>query len=126
MPISILLSKMIFIKHLKPARSNLVPKLKVLRIYWNLANKIFQNANPCFWCQKLFLWNIYNLIYPTWSKIESAQNLLKFGTFDISNMPVLILISKIYFFKYILHVRPKLAQKLKMLKIYWNLAYLIF
>ena len=32
-------------------------------------------------------------------KIKSAQNLLKFGTFDISNIPILILVSKMIFSK---------------------------
>ena len=33
-------------------------------------------------------------------KIKKAQNLLKFGSFDISNIPISILISKIMFIKY--------------------------
>ena len=33
-------------------------------------------------------------------KIKSAQNLLKFGTFNISNMPISILMSKMIFIKY--------------------------
>ena len=35
MPISILMTKMIFIEYLPPARPKLVPNLKVPRIYWN-------------------------------------------------------------------------------------------
>ena len=44
-------------------------------------------------------------------KIKNAQNLLKLGTFDISNMQVSILISKIILMKYLPHVRPKLAHE---------------
>ena len=36
----------------------------------------------------------------TGPKIKSTQNLLKFGTFDISNMPISILMSKIIFIKF--------------------------
>ena len=56
------------------------------------------------------------------AKIQSLQNLLKFGTIDISNIPISILISKITFKKYFLPVKPKLVSKLKMLKIYRNLG----
>ena len=34
--------------------------------------------------------------------------------------------SKIFFMKYLPAVRPKMVPKLKMLRIYWNLEYLIF
>ena len=60
------------------------------------------------------------------SKIKNAQNLLKFDTFDIPNMPISILMSKMIFIKYLPPVGPKLVPKLKVLKIYWNLAHLIF
>ena len=46
-------------------------------------------------------------------KIENTQNLLKFGTFDISNIPISILISKIIFIKYLPPVRPKLVLTFK-------------
>ena len=58
-------------------------------------------------------------------KITRAQNFLKFGTFGISNMSISILMSKMIFIKY-LPPRPKLVPKLKILRIYWNLTYLIF
>ena len=41
MPTSILMSKIIFKKYLPPVEPKLVPKLKVRRIYWNLAQLIF-------------------------------------------------------------------------------------
>ena len=59
-------------------------------------------------------------------KTKSAQDLLKFGTFDISNMPISILMSKMIFIESLQPVRPKLTPKLKMLRIYWNLAHVIF
>ena len=62
----------------------------------------------------------------TGPKIKRSQNFLKFGIFDISNMPISILLSKINFIKYLQPVRPKLVSKLKMLSIYWNLTHLIF
>ena len=52
------------------------------------------------------------------SKIKITQNLLKFGTFNISNIPISILISKIIFMKYLPPVRPKLVAKLKVPRIY--------
>ena len=39
--------------------------------------------------------------------IKSAHNLLKFGTFDISSVPISILMSKIIFVKYLPPARPK-------------------
>ena len=58
-------------------------------------------------------------------KIKSTQNLLKFGKFNISNMPISILMSKMVFMKYIL-LGLNWCQNKKMLKIYRNLAHLIF
>ena len=141
-PISILTSNIVFIKYLPPVRPKLVVKLKVLRIYWNLAHFVFRISRSRFWCQKLFSLNTYHLfgpnsfqnlkcsgfieiwhiryfkyanlyfdvkndfyqIFTTWwaqilLKIKNAQDLLKFGTFDISNMPISIFMSKIIFMK---------------------------
>ena len=56
------------------------------------------------------------------SRTKNAQNLLKSILIDISNMPLLILKSKINFLKYLL---SKLAPKLKMLRIYWSLTCVI-
>ena len=44
--------------------------------------------------------------------------LMKFGTFDILNMPISILVSKMIFIKYLPPFRPKLVQKLKIPRIY--------
>ena len=48
----------------------------------------------------------------------NAQDLLKFGRIDISNMLISILMSKMIFIKYLPPVRPKLAPKSKMFRIY--------
>ena len=55
-------------------------------------------------------------------KTNSVENLLKFGLIDISDMPISILMSKIYFMKYLPPVRPKLFPKLKMIctDMYWR------
>ena len=50
------------------------------------------------------------------------QNLLEFGTTDISNISISIVMSKIIFIKYWPLVQSKLVPKLKMLRIYWNLG----
>ena len=111
-------SKIIFMKYLSPVRPKLVPKLKVLRIYWNLAHSIFQICQSQFWCQKWFLLNIYHLLGPNWSKTKSVQNSLKFGTFGISNIPTSISMPKNFFVKYLPSVKTKSVPKLKMLRIY--------
>ena len=46
-------------------------------------------------------------------KIKKAQDWLKFGTFNILNMPILTLMLKMIFIKYLPPVRPNLAPKLK-------------
>ena len=51
-------------------------------------------------------------------KLKNAYNLFKFGTCDIWNIPISILMSKIVFIKYLPPVWPKLVPKLKILKIY--------
>ena len=120
------MSKIIFMKYLPPPRPKMVPKLKMLRIYWNLAHVIFRISRSRFWCQKLFLVILTICSAKIGPKIKSANNVLKFSTFDISNMPISILIWKMIFIKYLPPVRPKLVPKLNMLRIYWNLAHLIF
>ena len=114
------MSKIIFMKYLPPVRPKMVPKLKMLRIYWNLVHVVFWISQSRIRCQKLLI-TCLNQIGP---KIKSAQNLLKFGTFDISNMPVSILMSKMIFIKCLPRITPNLVPKLKMLRIYWNLAHL--
>ena len=47
-------------------------------------------------------------------KVESAQNLLKFGTLDISNISIWILVSKMVFIKYLpgqINTKIKIALK---------------
>ena len=83
MLISILMSKIVFIKYLPYFRLKLIPKLK------------------------------------------NAQNLLKFVSFDISNIPIWILMSKIFLMKYLPPATPKLVLKLKVPRVYLNLADLI-
>ena len=51
-------------------------------------------------------------------KFKNAQDLLKFGVFDISNNAISILMSKTTFIKSLPPFRPKLFQKLKMLRIH--------
>ena len=67
---------------------------------------------------KMVFINIYHCKAQIGWKMKNALNLLKFGLFDISNMKILILKSKIIFMKYLPIVRPKLVPKLKMLRIY--------
>ena len=116
------LSKIIFMKYLPRVRPKMVPKLKMLRIYWNLVHVVFWISQSRIRCQKLLI-TCLNQIGP---KIKSAQNLLKFGTFDILNTSISTLMSKMIFIKYLSPARPKLVLKSKMLRIYWNLAHLIF
>ena len=82
MLISILMSKIIFHKYFPSVRPKLIPKLKMLRIYWNLTHLIFWISWSPFWCQKWFSLNIYHLLGPNWSNIKNVQNLLKL---DISH-----------------------------------------
>ena len=50
---------------------------------------------------KIISWNIYIGYAQNGRKIKNALKLLKFGTFDISNMPISILMSKMIFIKYL-------------------------
>ena len=63
---------------------------------------------------------------PVRSKIKNTQNLLKFGTFNISNIPISILMARIIFMKYLPPASPKLVPKLKVPRLYLNLAHLMF
>ena len=98
MSISNLVSKIIFFKYLTPVRHKFVSKLKILRIY-------FKHADP-------------NFDVKVDPKNKSAQNLLKFGTFDISNMPISTLMSKIIFMKYLPPATLKFVLKSNMFRIF--------
>ena len=62
--------------------------------------------------KKLFLPNTDQLLRPNlfqnqnylFIEIENAQNLLKLGTFGISNIPISIFVSKMIFIKYFYQV----------------------
>ena len=125
MPILILKSKIYFMKYLSSSRPKLAPKLKLLRICWNLVYLIFQVCQFQSKCKKKIIKNKkFTTCQAQMSpKIENAHNWFQFCIFDISNIPISILMSKIIF---ITPVRPRLVPKLKMLRIHWNLAHLIF
>ena len=74
---SILMSKIIVIKYLPPVRPKLVPKLKMLRIYRNLAHLIFQIADLDFNPKNDFLSNICQLLGPNWSQNEKCSEFIK-------------------------------------------------
>ena len=148
MAILILMLKMIFIKCLPLVRPKLVPKLKMFRIYWNFAHLLFWKSWSPFWCNKLFLLNTYlryfkyadldfkvknNFceIFTTWQaqitlEIKNFQVFFKFDAFDIANIPISILKSKIIFIKYLPPGRLKFVPKLKVLGLYLSLTHLIF
>ena len=79
MPASVLVSKIIFIKYLPPVRPKLVPKLKVLRIYWNLVHSIFRICQSLFWCQKYFFIKYLPIarsqLIPKWKTLRIYRNL---------------------------------------------------
>ena len=108
-PILILLSKIIFIKYVPLVRPKMILKLKVLRIYWNLAHSIFQICQSGFWCQKWFLWNIYQLPGQINPKIKIARKFV----FDISSILILTTRSDKSFIEHLLHVMPKLVSDLE-------------
>ena len=73
----------------------LAPKLKMLRVYWNLAYLILQICWFQFKCQKKMKY-----LPPVTPKLISKLKMLwklKFGIFDISNIAMSILMSKIIF-----------------------------
>ena len=128
MPISILMSKIIFMKYLLTVRPKLVTKFKILRIYWNLAELTFEICQSQFWCQILFSVKTHPLFGPNCSKNQKCSKLIEIWHIQYANpnMPIAILTSKMIFIKYLPPGRPKLVPKLKMLKIYSDLAHLIF
>ena len=125
MPISILKSKINFMKYLPHFRSKLVPKLNMLKIYWNLAYLIFRICRFWFKCQKIFLKYLPPVKLKLIPKIKMPRIYWSFVTFDVSNIPFSILMSKIIFVKYGLPAKPKLFPRLKMLKFIeiWHIWY---
>ena len=114
------MSKIIFMKYLPLVQPKLVPKLKMLGLYWNLAHLRFYD----------FDFNAKNIFYEIFTtcltqispKIKNAQNLFKFGRFGILKTSISILLSKTIFIKFLTPVRPKLEPELKLSRIYWKLA----
>ena len=111
-----------FMKYLPPVRPKLVPKLKVFRIYWNLVHSIFQICQSWFWCQKLFLLNIYHLLGPNWSQNEKCLGLIEIWHIWYFEYPDLDFDVKNYFLSNIFQLLGQnWSKNKKMLSIYWNL-----
>ena len=53
------------------------------------------------------------MLGPNWPQNWECSRFINIGTFDILNILILILMSKMIFIKYLTPVRPKLVQKLK-------------
>ena len=74
--------KVIFIKYLSPVWHKLVPKLEALRIYWNLAQSIFQICQSWFCCQKILFFIKYlpiarSQLIPKWKMLRIYWDLAK-------------------------------------------------
>ena len=80
----------------------------------------FKYADFNFNVKKIFMTYLSPVRPKLVSKFKMFRFLMKFGTFDISNMSVSILVSKMIFIKYLPPVRPKLVQKLRVPKLYWK------
>ena len=131
MSIFILMSKIIFM--IPPARPKMVLKLKcsefieIWRIYYfTYADLYFKYADLYFNVKNNFYEIFTNCQTKIGPRIKIAQILSKLGAFDISNIPILILMSKLVFIKQLLPVKPKVVPRLKILRIYLNLAHLVF
>ena len=112
-------------KYLPPAKNKLVPKLKMMRIYWNLVHVIPISVLMSKIIFIKYLTPVRPKLVPK-LKLKVLRIYLKADKFDILNMPISILMSKIIFIKYLPPVRPKLVPKLKMLRIYCSLTELIY
>ena len=95
------------------------PKLKMIKIYRNLAHLYFKYPGLYFNVKNNFYEILTTCQAQIGPKIKNTQNLLKFGSLDISNMPISILMQKMSFLSNIYQLLgPKLVPKLKMLRIY--------
>ena len=125
-PVSVLMTKIIVIKYLITCLAKIGPKIKSGQNLLKFST--FKISNMSIWIltSKSFLWNIYGLLGPIWSQNLKCSGFIEICTFDISNILISILMSKIIFIKYLPLLWPKLVPKLKVLRVYWNLVYLIF
>ena len=119
--ISILKSKKYFMNYLLPVRPKLIQKLKMLWVYWNSAHFMFWIPVLHFDVKSYFYWILATSFAGICPKIKSARNLLKFGTFDISNMPISMMLNIIFIIYYILYIclaqiGPKIKEAQDLLK----------
>ena len=87
-------------KYLPPAAPKLVQKLKMLRIYLNLTHLMFKYVSL-----DLHVKNNFYQIFTT-CQTHISPKFIKIWHIDISNTPILILMSKMVFMKYLPAVRP--------------------
>ena len=95
------MSKIIFMKYLSFVRPEMIPKLKILRIYWNLAN-IFPVPRARFWCQKFikYLPRVWTKPVPKLKVLRIYSNLV-YSIFQICS-------SRFWCQKwFLLNIRPK-------------------
>ena len=122
-----IMSKIFFMKYLPAVRPKMVPKLKMLRIYWNLEYLIFDtcdilNIQISILMSKLVLLNTYYLLDPKWSQNKNCSGFIELWCVWYFEYPDLNFdVKKFFFIKYLPSAWPKLISKWKMLRIYWNL-----
>ena len=116
-----IMSKIFFMKYLPPVKLKVAPKLKMLRIYWNLAHVIFRISWSRFWWKKIF----FKYLPPVWCKLVPKLKVIKiYWNLACSVFPICqsrFWCQKCFFIKYLPIARPQLVPKWKMLKIHWNL-----
>ena len=107
-----IMSKIIFMNYLPPVTPEMVPKLKMLRIYWSLALVIFRTSQSRSQC---------HLFVPNCPQNKKCSEFIETWHILYFKYTSINLMSKMIFIKYLPPAGSKLVPKSKMLRIYWNL-----
>ena len=132
-----IMSKITFMKYLSPARSKMAPELKMFKIYFyyyyifsnipvsiSMSKTIFIKYLPPVWPKLVTNLKVLRIY---WSLAHLIFQICRSSTFDISNIAILILMSKIIIYQIFTNswaqIGPKMKNTQNLLKFdkNWNL-----
>ena len=105
-----------------PFWANLVQKIKIVTLSWNLVPTLIRTCRIQWWCS-FFLFLIGNTLFgQIWSKKSNYQLKLKFGSQTNSNMHNSMMLLTFFVFEWKYSFWANLVQKIKILTLSWNLV----
>ena len=106
----------------RPFWANLVQKIKIVTLYWNLVLRLIRICRT-HWCYSLFcFWVEISFLGKFGPKSQNSHFKLKFGTYTNSNMQNSMVMFIFFVFDWKYPFWANLVQKVKIISWSWNLV----